>query len=136
MPLNYQSSMFIIVHARFVTTYVSNPSCIIHIRSCQTHYSLHVSLPSSYILNPIMPSYSNSIDYMPNIQERKRNAKLDHILAQPLAQAEESRSGERVSHSDELSLPKRGLEIWNSGLYTVSLRRDPPCLGEMLTHSN
>jgi len=45
MPLNYQSSMFTVVHAIFVTTYISNPSYIIHIRSCQTHHSLHVSPP-------------------------------------------------------------------------------------------
>jgi len=111
MPLNYQPSIFIVVHVRFVTTYISNPSCIIHTRSCQTHHSLHVSLPSSFILNPIMPSYSNPINYMPNIQERKRNAKLDRTLAQPLAQVEESCSGERVSRSGELSSPRRGLEI-------------------------
>ena len=58
-----------------------------------------------------MPSYNNPINYMPNIQERKRNAKLDHTLAQPLAQAEESRSGERVSSSGELTSPRRRLEI-------------------------
>jgi len=48
---------------------------------------------------------------MPNIQERKRNAKLDRTLAQPFAQAEESRSSERVSRSGELSSPRRGPEI-------------------------
>jgi len=48
---------------------------------------------------------------MPNIQERERNAKLDCTLAQPLAQAEESLSSERVSRSSELSSPRRGLEI-------------------------
>jgi len=45
MPLNYKSSMFTVVYARFVTTYVSNSSCIIHIRSCQTHHLFHVSPP-------------------------------------------------------------------------------------------
>ena len=72
MPLNYQSSMLFVVHDSFVTTYVSNPSCTFNISSCQTHHSSHVSLPSSYILNPIMPSYSNPINHRPNIQERKR----------------------------------------------------------------
>ena len=52
MPLNYQSSLFTVVHARFVTTYVSNPSCIIHIRSCQTHHSLHVSPPNHVYSSP------------------------------------------------------------------------------------
>jgi len=48
---------------------------------------------------------------MPNIQEQERNAKLELIRAQPLAQAEESRSSERVSCSEELSSPRRGFEI-------------------------
>jgi len=48
---------------------------------------------------------------MSNIQERERNAKLDRTIAQPLAQAEESCSSERVFRSSELSSPRRGFEI-------------------------
>ena len=32
-----------------------------------------------------MPSYSDPINYMPNIKEQERNAKLERTLAQPLA---------------------------------------------------
>ncbi|QCE03977.1 hypothetical protein DEO72_LG8g2009 [Vigna unguiculata] len=42
------------------------------------------------------------------------------ILAQPLAQAEESRSSERVSRSGEPPSPRRGLEKRNSGAVTHS----------------
>ena len=49
---------------------------------------------------------NNPINYMPNIQERERKAKLDCTLAQPLAQVEESRSSERVSRSGELFSPR------------------------------
>jgi len=77
-----------------------------------------------------MPSYNDPINYMPNIQEQERNVKLKRSLVQPLAQAEESRSSERVSRSGE------GSKSWNSGLCAFSLRRDPPRLGETLARSN
>jgi len=127
MPLNYQSSMLVVVHDSFVTTYVSNPSCTFNMRSCQTHHSSHVSLPSSYILNPIMPSYSNPINHRPNIRERKRtpnwitSSPSSSLRQRSLAQASSLRLGENV-------------KSWNNGLCTVSLRRDPPCLGEKLAH--
>jgi len=51
-----------------------------------------------------------------------------HCLAQPLAQAEGSRSGESPS-------PRRGLEKGNRNQRGISLRRDPSRLGELFTRS-
>jgi len=134
MPLNYQSSMLAIVNDSFVTTYVSNNSCTFNISSCQTHHSSHVSLPSLYILDLIMPSYSNPINHRPNIRERKRTpnwtafSPSSSLRQRSLAQARESLAQVSSLHLGENE------KTWNSGLYTVSLRRDPPCLGKKLAH--
>jgi len=75
------------------------------------------------------PSCHHAIILLITCQPSKteRNTKLDSTLAQPLAQPlaqeEKSRSGESS-------------KSWNNGLCTISLRRDPPRLGEILTQIN
>ena len=64
---------------------------------------------------------------LPIIQEQA-SIQTMHCLAQPLAQAEGSRSGESPS-------PRRGLEKGNRNQRGISLRRDPSRLGELFTRS-
>jgi len=64
---------------------------------------------------------------IPFIQKQPSN-QIVHCLAQPLAQAEGSRSGEPPS-------PRRGLENETGNQRGISLRRDPSRLGETLARS-
>jgi len=53
-------------------------------------------------------------------KNRKGNTKLERILAQPFAQAEGSRSGERDSCSGELSLPRQELKNLEQGANAIA----------------
>jgi len=72
-----------------------------------------------------LPSYTVSMQskQFPSIQEQSSN-QTKHCPAQPLTQAEGSRSGESPLH-------RRGLERGTRNQRGISLRRDPSCLGEM-----
>ena len=61
----------------------------------------------------------NQSKHMTNIQ-KPRNHRTNALLAQLLAQAEGSRSGERASRSGELLSPRQGLEKRNNGIVTHS----------------
>ena len=105
---------------------------------CQgTSFIFHESLHISYQLhkhpiilnpwtNPIHThhashalSRSNHPKYINHTRISKGN-RTWCILVQPLAQAEESRWGERVSRSSDPPSPRRGLEKRNSGAVTHS----------------
>ncbi|QCE01778.1 hypothetical protein DEO72_LG7g3078 [Vigna unguiculata] len=58
-----------------------------------------------------------------------------HCLAQHLAQAEESRSGETVSLRRTPPSPRRGFDEAPMEHHGISLRRDPSRLGEMFPRS-
>ncbi|QCE07339.1 hypothetical protein DEO72_LG9g2358 [Vigna unguiculata] len=51
--------------------------------------------------------------------------KPECILAQPLAQAERSRSGERVSRSGELLSPRQKLEKWETAFSRLGEASSP-----------
>jgi len=112
MPQNYQSPRFIVVHARFVITYISNHSCNIHVRSCHSHPSSHMSPPHHiyiyiyiyiylyiyiYIFKPIIPSCNNLINHMPTIQNGKEYQIRQHPRPAPRSSREVSLRRESLS---------------------------------------
>ena len=118
IPKLYQPPIFIIAHTKFVTPHTHICNQLIIYKSCRDHANFPTKLiicNSGIILRiphtPLYTYHSSYIHTQPKqtIQEQT-NIQSQHCLAQHLAQAEGSRSGEMVSPRRATPSPRRGLE--------------------------